>query len=177
MANPFNPEFEAFVSDGPRPDRPILRAVESTAQEAKSKQVQKLWIAFTRKPSAPGSYESEVTCAYQKRFDRYRESLFVFLAEDNIRLDNTWPRGQSRSWQSEKISGSFLKVCASVSLVAGIANPEISGEGVSEVSSLLGERRGAFRALAKKIAIAVGPPQRLPVMTRHPASALSEYTV
>ena len=39
---------------------------------------------FYKKTVYDRVYESEVTRTYQKRFDRYRESLFVFLEEDSI---------------------------------------------------------------------------------------------
>ena len=88
-ANPFNPEFEAFVSDV----RDLIMAIFEAIDEygLKKRNLSKFKNAverFHKKTICDRVYESEVTCTYQKRFERYKQSLFVFLSEDNIAWNN-----------------------------------------------------------------------------------------
>jgi hypothetical protein len=107
-------------------------------------------------------YESEVTCTYQKRFDRYRESLFVFLDEDNIPWNNNMAERAIRELAVQrKISGSFFKrVAPHYLLLLGIGQ-SCKFQGKSFLKFLLSLEKDvdAFRAAKRKrIAIAVGPP-------------------
>ena len=107
-------------------------------------------------------YESEVTCTYQKRFDRYRKSLFVFLEEDSIPWNNNMAeRAIKELAVQRKISGSFFKrVATHYLLLLGIAQ-SCKFQGKSFLKFLLSREKDvdAFRAAKrKKIAIAVGPP-------------------
>ena len=107
-------------------------------------------------------YESEVTCAYQKRFDRYRNSLFVFLEEDNIAWNNnTAERAIKELVVQRKISGSvFKRVAPHYLLLLGIAQCcKFQGKSFLKFLLSLEKDVDAFRAgKRKKIAIAVGPP-------------------
>jgi len=88
-ANPINPEFEAFVSAVRDLIMPIFEAVEKHGLKKRNLgKFKKAVERFYEKTICDRVYESEVTCTYQKRFDRYRESLFVFLGEDNIPWNN-----------------------------------------------------------------------------------------
>lgn len=56
------------------------------------------------------AYECDVTTKYQKRFVRYRESLFAFLEEDGIPWNNnTAERAIRHLAVQRKISGSFRR--------------------------------------------------------------------
>jgi hypothetical protein len=58
-------------------------------------------------------YECEIVQKYQKRFVRYRESLFLFLVEDGIPWNNNMAeRGLRHFAVQRKISGSFFKSAA-----------------------------------------------------------------
>jgi len=84
-ADPFNTEFEAFVSDVRDLIMPIFEAIGKHGPKKRNLSKFKKAVAkFYEKTISGRLYESEVTRAYQKRFDRYRNSLFVFLDEDNI---------------------------------------------------------------------------------------------
>ena len=55
------------------------------------------------------SYMSEATIKYQKRFKRYRNSLFTFLSEDNIPWNNNMAERAIRHLAIQrKISGTFF---------------------------------------------------------------------
>ena len=55
-------------------------------------------------------YTSEAALKYQKRFDRYRESLFTFLTQDGIPWENNMAERAIRQLAVQrKISGSFFK--------------------------------------------------------------------
>jgi hypothetical protein len=55
-------------------------------------------------------YKSEVTQKYQKRFERYRDSLFTFLSLDGIPWNNnTAERGLRQLAVQRKISGAFFE--------------------------------------------------------------------
>jgi hypothetical protein len=68
-------------------------------------------------------YKCEITQTYQKRFIRYRESLFRFLSEDGIPWNNNMAERAIRHLAIQrKISGSFFKrVAEHYLLLLGIA--------------------------------------------------------
>jgi hypothetical protein len=162
-ANPFNPEFEAFVSDVRDMIVPIFEAIERYGLKKRNlSKFKKAVDRFYQKTIRARVYESEVTCAYQKRFDRYRESLFVFLAEDNIAWNNNMAeRAIKELAVQRKISGSFSKrVAPQYLLLLGIAQScKFQGKAFLKFLLSLEKDVDAFRAAKrKKIAIAVGPP-------------------
>jgi predicted RecB family nuclease len=162
-ANPFNPEFEAFVSDVRDLIMPICEAVEKHGLKKRHlSKFKKVVERFYRKTVYDRVYESEVARAYQKRFDRYRDNLFVFLEEDNIAWNNNMAeRAMKELVVQRKISGSFHKrVAPDYLLLLGIAQ-SCKFQGKSFLKFLLSKERDldAFRVdKRKKIAIAVGPP-------------------
>jgi hypothetical protein len=63
-------------------------------------------------------YTSDVAARFQARFQRYKESLFLFLEEDSIPWNNnTGERALRHLAVQRKISGSFHKSFASCYLV------------------------------------------------------------
>lgn len=65
---------------------------------------------FYQRIIADKEYTSEATIKYQKRFVRYRESLFTFLTQDGIPWENNMAERAIRQLAIQrKISGSFFK--------------------------------------------------------------------
>ena len=166
-ANPFNAEFERFVSDVRDLIIPIFEAVGKYGLKKRNlRKFKKPVERFYEKTIRDRIYESEVTCRYQKRFERYRESLFVFLDEDCIAWNNNTAERALRDLAVQrKISGSFFKRVATHYLVLlGIAQ-SCKFQGKSFLRFLLSREKDvdAFRAgKRKRIAIAVGPPAVAP---------------
>jgi Transposase IS66 family len=66
--------------------------------------------AFYARYITGASYKSEVTQKYQKRFERYHETLFTFLSLDGIPWNNnTAERGIRHLAVQRKISGAFFE--------------------------------------------------------------------
>jgi predicted RecB family nuclease len=109
--SPYNTEFEGFVlavkdllvpifavvpEDGLKARR-LIRFVPSVDE-------------FYRQHITGRAYKFEVTRKYQKRFERYRESLFTFLGQDDIPWNNnTAERGIRHLAVQRKISRTFYK--------------------------------------------------------------------
>jgi predicted RecB family nuclease len=164
-ANPFNPEFEGFVSDVRDLIVPIFEAVERHGLKKRHlSKFKKAVDRFYQKTIVARVYESEVTCAFQKRFDRYKDSLFVFLTEDNIAWNNNMAeRAIKELAVQRKISGSFSKrVAPQYLLLLSIAQScKFQGKAFLKFLLSLEKDVDAFRgAKRKKIAIAVGPPAK-----------------
>lgn len=109
--NPFNSEFESFVSTFRDVLVPIMTDVNKYGLKRwhlnKHKQ---LVDRFYKHVILGRDYKCEVTQKYQKRFNRYRESLFRFLEEDGIPWNNNMAERASRHLAIQrKISGSFFK--------------------------------------------------------------------
>ena len=87
--NPFNVEFEGFVASV----RDLLLAILSDAQRFGLKAFhlrkhRRRVNAFYRSAIDNRPNGQELVIKYQKRFDRYRESLFAFLDRDDIPWNN-----------------------------------------------------------------------------------------
>lgn len=142
---------------------PMFEAIEKHGLKKRNlRKFKKTVERFYQKTICDRVYGSEVTCTYQKRFERYRESLFVFLDEDNIPWNsNMAERAIKELAVQRKISGSFFKrVAPHYLLLLGIAQ-SCKFQGKSFLKFLLSLEKDvdAFRATKRKrIAIAVGPP-------------------
>ena len=110
-ASPFDAEFEGFVLAVRDLLVPMIEAVQGRI--AKAKQLAKFLPtidAFYARHITNYSYSSEVAQKYQKRFERYRDSLFTFLYLDGIPWNNnTAERGIRHLAIQRKISGSFFE--------------------------------------------------------------------
>jgi len=87
--NPFLEEYEQFVVHVRNLVLPIFQDVLTYGLKRRylhkhMKQVDR----FYRQHIEGGKGSSEIVLKYQKRFERYRESLFLFLAEDGIPWNN-----------------------------------------------------------------------------------------
>ena len=108
--SPFDSEFEGFVLNVRNLIVPILEMVEDRG--LKTKKLNKFNTNVTQfyDNTINKTYKSDLALKYQKRFLRYRDSLFVFLSEDNIPWNNNAGERAIRHLAVQrKISGSFFE--------------------------------------------------------------------
>lgn len=121
---PFNTEFESFVLEVKNLLAPMLEAVEKYGLRKRHlNKFQKPVEAFYKKHIMDRDYEFESTVKFQKRFQRYRQSLFMFLERDSIPWNNNMAERAIRHLAVQrKISGAFFEHSARQYLVLlGIA--------------------------------------------------------
>ncbi len=108
-AAPFDIEFESFVSKVRDLIIPILETVEKYGLKKRHlRKFNHLVEKFYFQNIVDKAYHSELAVKYQKRFERYRQSLFTFLAQDAIPWNNnTAERAIRHLAIQRKISGSF----------------------------------------------------------------------
>jgi hypothetical protein len=122
--NPYNREYEAFVSEVKNLLVPIF--------EAEKKYGLKRWHLSKFSKSVDRFYQKnidgvpskcELVAKYQKRFQRYKDNLFTFLELDGIPWHNNTAENAIRHLAVQrKISGTFFKkVAPSYLLLLGIA--------------------------------------------------------
>lgn len=116
---PFDTEFECFVSEIRNLIIPILETVEKYGlKERHLNKFKKLVEKFYCQNIVERVYRSDLAAKYQKRFERYRESLFTFLEQDAIPWNNnTAERAIRHLAIQRKISGSFSESGATSYLV------------------------------------------------------------
>jgi hypothetical protein len=109
--SPFNAEFEGFVLAVKDLVVPIIGAVQEHGLKTRHLiQFMPSVDEFYRQHVTARSYKFEVTRKYQKRFERYRDSLVTSLGQDGIPWNNnTAERGIRHLAVQRKISGSFFK--------------------------------------------------------------------
>ena len=108
--SPFDSEFEGFVLNVRNLIVPILEVVEDHG--LKTKKLSKFNTNITQfyENTINKTYKSDLTLKYQKRFLRYRDSLFIFLLEDDIPWNNNAGERAIRHLAVQrKISGSFFE--------------------------------------------------------------------
>ena len=108
---PFDKELEAFAVEVQALLVPILEAVDRYGLKAwHLRKFLKDVERFYDKHIIGREYTSEPVRTFQKRFDRYRESLFTFLTQDGIPWENNMAERAIRQLAVQrKISGSFFK--------------------------------------------------------------------
>ena len=108
---PFNTEFESFVFEVKNLLVPIFEAVEKYGLKKRNlNKFKKSVEQFYKKNIVDKDYKSELTIKYQKRFQRYKESLFTFLEQDSIPWNNnTAERALRHLAVQRKISGTFYE--------------------------------------------------------------------
>jgi transposase-like protein len=109
--NPYNDEFEAFVTSVSELLTPIFKDVEKFSLKARNLRKHVGGVErFYRNNVDHQSSKCEVVAKYQKRFVRYRESLFTFLQQDGIPWNNNAAERAIRHLAVQrKISGSFYQ--------------------------------------------------------------------
>jgi len=108
--NPFLAEYEGFVTCVRDLLVPIFADVERYGLKARHlHKHMKSVDRFYRHTIDDVTWQSEIVQTYQKRFLRYRESLFLFLVEDGIPWNNNMAERAIRHLAVQrKISGSFF---------------------------------------------------------------------
>ncbi len=115
--NPFDTDFEAFVLEVKNLILPILETVEKYGLKHRhlrkfQKKVDKFYNNTINR-----TYYSELILKYQKRFERYKGSLFTFLEQDFIPWNNNMAERAIRHLAVQrKISRSFSNSGASAYL-------------------------------------------------------------
>lgn len=112
--NPFNREFESFVLEVKNLIVPIFDAVETYGLRRRNLQKFSSSVErFYNKHILDTIYDTDTTTKFQKRFQRYRDTLFTFLHEDGIPWhNNTAERALRHIAIQRKISGSFFEQSA-----------------------------------------------------------------
>jgi len=112
--NPFNPQYESFVASVRDMLVPIFEDVERYGLKAWFLRKHMRAVERFYKQTIDGTQHTcEIVQKYQKRFARYRESLFLFLIKDGIPWNNNMAeRGLRHFAVQRKISGSFFKTGA-----------------------------------------------------------------
>lgn len=110
-SNPFDKEYECFVSEVRNLIVPILQTVHKKGLKKHFllkflKEIDK----FYKNHIDDKIYKSELCKLYQKRFARYQNSLFTFIEHDDINWhNNTAERGLRHICKQLSISGSLHK--------------------------------------------------------------------
>lgn len=117
--SPFDVEYEAFVRDVRDLIVPIMKTMQKYGLKKRHfNKFRKPVNQFYELVITGRYYHSELVLKYQKRFQRYRQSLFVFLEDDSIPWHNNCAENALRHITvQEKISGYFHKTAIEEYLV------------------------------------------------------------
>ncbi len=109
--SPFDTEYEMFVLKVQEFILPIFEAIDKYGLKRRHlTKFKKEVNRFYKNNINDRSYHSELVIKYQKRFERYQESLFTFLEYDSIPWhNNTAERALRHIAIQEKISGAFFE--------------------------------------------------------------------
>jgi hypothetical protein len=109
--NPFNSELELFVAAVRDVLVPIFEDVKKYGLKARNLRKHKHMVKqFYTSCIVKHLYECKIVAKYQKRFIRYRDSLFLFLEQDAIPWNNNAAERAIRHLAVQrKISGSFYR--------------------------------------------------------------------
>ncbi|MCP4366772.1 MAG: TM0106 family RecB-like putative nuclease [Deltaproteobacteria bacterium] len=107
---PFNEELELFVLEVKSLIVPMLQTIQKYGSKKRHlNKFKKSVDLFYKKNIDNQAYRFEVTIKYQKRFQRYRDSLFIFLEDDGIPWNNNMAERAIRHLAVQrKISGFFF---------------------------------------------------------------------
>ena len=108
---PFNSEFESFALEVRNLIVPIFEAVDRHGLKTRNlKKFHRDVERFYKRSIVGNEYVFEATVKYQKRFQRYKESLFTFLDRDSVPWNNNMAERAIRHLAIQrKISGTFYK--------------------------------------------------------------------
>ena len=109
--SPLDSEFEIFVQRGYTFTIPIMETIQRYgSKKYYLNKFHKTVDKFYQNTIVNKNYKSELSLKYQKRFLRYRESLFTFLAQDNIPWHNNTAENAIRHLAMQRnISGNFYE--------------------------------------------------------------------
>jgi len=89
QANPMDREYEGFVLEVRNMIVPIMETVQKYGLKRRHlNKFEKYVDIFYKRVIVDKQYKSDVVLTYQKRFLRYKNSLFTFLTEDGIPWHN-----------------------------------------------------------------------------------------
>jgi predicted RecB family nuclease len=172
-AAPFDRELESFALAVQALLVPMLEAIDRYGLKAwHLRKFLKDVERFYQKHITGREYTSEATSKYQKRFDRYRESLFTFLTQDGIPWENNMAERAIRQLAVQrKISGAFFKRSAGHYLLLLSISQTCRFQGKSFLKFLLSKERDvdSFRqsrpvrysyAVARREASSIGKGKR-----------------
>jgi predicted RecB family nuclease len=146
---PFDREFEAFVLEIRTLLVPILETVDRYGLKTwHLRKFEKVIERFYDRHITGTEYASELVVKYQKRFQRYRESLFTFLGQDGIPWNNNMAERAIRQLAVQrKISGTFFKRVAPQYLLLLAISQTCRFQGKSFLKFLLSKTKDvvAFR--------------------------------
>jgi hypothetical protein len=110
-SNAFDRELEGFVSEVKGLLVPILEAIDRYGLKARYLRRFKREVRKFYKRNIDGrTYDSEPCNKFQTRFERYRDSLFVFLETDGVPWENNMAERAIRQLAVQrKISGFFYE--------------------------------------------------------------------
>ncbi len=113
--NPFDTEYEYFVLKVKELIAPIFETIDRYGLKKRHlRKFTKETERFYKNNIRNRDYQSELATKFQKRFERYQESLFTFLEYDAIPWhNNTAERALRHIAVQRKISGSFYESGAS----------------------------------------------------------------
>jgi hypothetical protein len=142
---PFDREFEAFALEVRNLLMPILEAVDRYGLKAwRLRKFEKTVERFYDRHITGKEYTSELAVKYQKRFNRYRESLFTFLSQDGVPWNNNMAERAIRQLAVQrKISGTFFKRVAPQYLLLLSIAQTCRFQGKSFLKFLLSKERDA----------------------------------
>jgi hypothetical protein len=87
--NPFDIEYEAFILEVRNLIVPIMETIQNHGlKRGHLRKFEQQVEVFYRKVIVDKKYKSDLVLTYQKRFLRYKDSLFTFLTEDGIPWHN-----------------------------------------------------------------------------------------
>jgi predicted RecB family nuclease len=161
---PFDKELEAFAVEVQSLLVPILEAVARFGLKARHlRKFLKDVERFYAKQITGREYTSEPVLKYQKRFDRYRDSLFTFLTLDGIPWENNMAERAIRQLAVQrKISNTFSKRVAPQYLQLLAISQTCRFQGKSFLKFLLSKETDldSFRRTRPiKYSVAVGRPK------------------
>jgi transposase len=109
--SPFDVQYETFIAEVRDIIVPIMKAIQRYGLKSwHLNKFRKSVDQFYAKVIENRYYKSELVSKYQKRFQRYRENLFVFLEQDGIPWHNNVAENALRHITiQEKISGFYFK--------------------------------------------------------------------
>jgi predicted RecB family nuclease len=151
---PFDREFETFVREVRDLMVPILE--DADRYGLKRRHLGKFLPRierFYRETITGRTYRSELVRTYQKRFQRYRQSLFTFLEYDGIPWNNNMAeRGIRHLAIQRKISGSFFaSVAPQYLLLLGLAQTcRFQGKSLLKFLLSRGKDIDAFQAAKRR---------------------------
>ena len=106
--SPFDPKYEAFVATVRDLILPIIQDVRRFGLKTRNLRKHKARVERFYRDTVERLHDHELLVKYQKRFERYRESMFCFLESNGVSWhNNTAERALRHVAVQRKISGAF----------------------------------------------------------------------